>query len=114
MVHNITEFRAYLLVCQDRNEAGYLTIVLYMDEATPGNQNRPDRGRASQCIYWSLLEFDSWFRSRDCGWLPFTYVFVTDQKKAGVSDSVLMVFTLDEFWNEDCPDFDFITMWTPS
>ena len=110
MIHNIPEFCSYLLVCQARNEAGYLTIVLYLDEATPGNQNRPDRGRASQCIYWSLLEFDSWFRSRDCGWLPFTYVFVTDQKKAGVSDSVLIVFTLDQFWNEDCPDFDFVIL----
>ena len=41
---------SYLLVCQARNEAGYLTIVLYLDEATPGNQNRPDRG-ASLTMY---------------------------------------------------------------
>ena len=50
MVHNIPEFCSYLLVCQARNEAGYLTIVLYLDEATPGNQNRPDMG-ASLTMY---------------------------------------------------------------
>ena len=48
--------------------AGQLTIVLYADEAKPGNVLRPDTGRAQLCIYWTLLELPGWFKSRDCGW----------------------------------------------
>ena len=66
--------RAFLYKCQSANPAGSLTIVLYLDAAVPGNQNRPDHGRGSQCIYWTILEFPPWFMSRACGWMPFSYV----------------------------------------
>ena len=48
--------------------AGQLTVVLYADEAKPGNVLRPDTGRAQLCVYWTILELPDWFKSRDCGW----------------------------------------------
>ena len=78
----------FLDACQSSNPEGVLTIALYLDEATPGNQNRPDRGRASQCCYWTILEFPPWFISRSCGWLPFAFVLCAEMIKAGLTDSM--------------------------
>ena len=74
-----------------------LTIVLYLDEAVPGNQNRPDPARAAQCLYWTILELPHWFIVRDSGWFPLSYVLVKDQKAARVSDSKLVADMLDVF-----------------
>ena len=43
--------KVFLDRCQCSNPNGSLTIAFYLDEATPGNQHRPDRGRCSQCLY---------------------------------------------------------------
>lgn len=78
----------FLDACQSSNPEGVLTIALYLDEATPGNQNRPDRGRSSQCCYWTILEFPPWFISRSCGWLPFAFVLCAEMIAARLTDSM--------------------------
>ena len=47
-----------------------------------------------------ILEFPAWFRSRRCGWLPFTYIAQNDLKHTGVIDSQLMRLWVDVFDNE--------------
>lgn len=41
---------------------------MYTDEATPGNQLRPDKARNYYAIYWTIAEYPDWFRSRHGGW----------------------------------------------
>lgn len=75
LCHCLTTYYMLLhFLANCRKPGGLLTIILYLDEATPGNQLRPDNGRACQCVFWSILEFPQWFRSRNLGWLPFSYV----------------------------------------
>ena len=74
-----------------------LDICYYLDKAKPGNQERPDHARSSQCIYWSCLQFPSWFRSRRNGWIPFAYVNVAEQLEADLTDSMLVRFLVRTF-----------------
>ena len=68
-----------------------LRICFYLDKAKPGsNTQRPDIARTHQCIYWSVLQFPSWFRSRRNGWIPFAYVESNAQTQVGASDSMLV------------------------
>ena len=87
--HLFSEFFAGLV----RLAAGQqLSIIYYLDKATPGNEKRPDNGRSAQCIYFSFLEFPAWFLSRRNGWIPFAYVKCEDQKEANITDSELVRF----------------------
>ena len=86
--------------CQTDSGAEFLTVAIYLDEAVPGNQNRPDRGRASQCLYWTIADYPAWFISRAAGWAPFAYVLLVEQKAAGVSDSLLVTMMAKAFTNE--------------
>ena len=49
-------------------------IVMYIDEIKPGNVLRPDKGRATPCVYWTFLEFPEWFRRRAIGWMSLAFV----------------------------------------
>ena len=71
---------------------GTLDFIFYLDKAKPGNQQRPDDGRTAQCLYWSILQFPMWFRSRRCGWIPFGYVLAKSQKEAALTDSMLVKY----------------------
>ena len=46
-------------------------MAFYTDECTPGNNLRCDGGRALQCLYWCLMDFPDYVRSRDNGWYCF-------------------------------------------
>ena len=48
--------------------AGRGRMVMYVDEMRPGNVLRPDKGRSTQCVYWTLTNFPEYVRSRDTGW----------------------------------------------
>ena len=48
--------------------AGPARVVLYLDEAVPGNQLRPDKARSFYAIYWTLADYPDWFLSRHGGW----------------------------------------------
>ena len=93
-------FLKFLEACQTDSGAEFLTVAIYLDEAVPGNQNRPDRGRASQCLYWTIADYPAWFISRAAGWAPFAYVLLVEQKAAGVSDSLLVTMMAKAFTNE--------------
>ena len=95
-----TGLRNFLSCCKSTCQDGILTVVIYLDEATPGNDKRPDRGRASQCLYWTILQFPPWFISRACGWLPFAYVHMCDLNAAGITDSVLVKFMVNACFNQ--------------
>ena len=106
-----TAFRELLMNCHTNGNGNY-TIVLYLDEATPGNQQRPDKGRTTQCIFYSILEFPKWFISRACGWLPFGYVYATELKEADLNDSMLVRFIVKEFCKEGFDGCDFALTFT--
>ena len=38
-------------------KGGRARVIIYADETRPGNVLRPDKGRALQCLYWTLAEF---------------------------------------------------------
>ena len=60
-----THYCAFLRHCV---AAGPARVVLYADEATPGNQLRPDKARSYYAIYWTIAEYPDWLRSRHGGW----------------------------------------------
>ena len=93
-------FASFLFACTAKAAGGILRFVIYLDKAVPGNDKRADGGRATQCVYWSCLEFPAWFRSRRCGWMPFTYILQNDLKHAGIIDSQLMRLWVHTFDNE--------------
>ena len=49
-------------------------ISLYADEASAGNVLHPKLPRKSQCVYWSISSFPTWFHSRAYAWLLFGYL----------------------------------------
>ena len=92
---------SFLFECTATAAGGVLRFAIYLDKATPGNDKRADGGRATQCVYWTCLEFPAWFRSRRCGWLPSTYILQEDLKNAGIIDSQLMRLWVLTFDNEE-------------
>ena len=56
-------------------------IAFYSDEATGGNQLRPDNKNQIQCFYYALLFLPHWLRRRMHGWLPFAVMRGVTQKK---------------------------------
>ena len=60
-------------------------VVLYEDECTPGNIRRFDKGRKYIAIYWSVLDFPHWFRTRHIGWIPLCFIQTKRLKKYRVA-----------------------------
>ena len=78
--------------------SGQGRVVIYADEIRPGNVLRPDKGRAVQCLYWSILEWPLWFRQQAQGWLSLGYLRtkVVNTMKGGMS--ALIRKLLHVFW----------------
>ena len=88
-------FANLIIDCRRRAPNYVLRLALYMDKATPARQaDSHGDGRTSMCIYFTLLEFPYWFRSRKCGWIPFAYVSYAAQKEANATDSMLVRWIL--------------------
>ena len=87
--------------------AGPARVVLYVDEATPGNQLRPDRARSYYAIYWSIAEYPDWCRSRHGGWhdLCQTKVSTVEDIPGGISAVTSKVLEL--FWSPDPNELNF-------
>jgi len=49
-------------------------LALYFDEVVPGNNHRPDKGRAYMAVYWTFVDLPMWFINGPIGW--FTLCFV--------------------------------------
>ena len=88
-----------------RSPTGKFRLAYYIDETTPGNVHNWDHCRATQCMYWTSLDWPYWFRSRAAGWLTFSYVLVNDMSEYGVSQSALIRFMFNRFFSADGWDF---------
>ena len=51
-----------------------MDIVVFVDEARPGNVLRPDKGRATQAFYWAFAQWPEWYLCRSDAWLPFGFL----------------------------------------
>ena len=49
-------------------------IALYWDEVVPGNNMRPDHGRAYIAVYWTFVDLPMWFINGPIGWFTLCYV----------------------------------------
>jgi hypothetical protein len=52
-------------------------IALYWDEVVPGNNMRPDYGRAYIAVYWTFVDLPMWFINGPIGWFTLCYVPLT-------------------------------------
>ena len=75
-------------------------VMLYMDESKPGNQLRPDSGRAFEAIYWIPMGFPNFLLRRARAWFTFAYVSVADMKEAGCPSSSVLKFVIQKMWVE--------------
>ena len=100
----------FLLYCRARAPSNILRLAIYLDQTTPGNNNRPDLARCSQCIYYTCLDYPSWYIARRTGWHAYAYVLAKDQKRSELTDTRLVRFVLRTFLNRDVsdPDFGFV------
>ena len=70
-----------------------LRVVVYIDEAIPGNVLRPDGGRGSQNIYWGFAEWPEWYLRRDDSWFVFGCVRTSllESLRGGISELMKLV-----------------------
>ena len=77
------------------------TLAFYSDEATPGNQLRPDNKNQIQCLYWAMLFLPHWLRRRMHGWLPFALMRGVTQAKIVGKLSHIWSRALQRFFSPD-------------
>lgn len=68
LFHLCSLSQSFAELCRSSLRGNVGRLVLYIDEIRPGNVLRPDKGRSTQCIYWTLTCFPEWFRTRELGW----------------------------------------------
>ena len=83
-------------------------LCVYMDEVTPGNVLRPDRGRSVAMWYWTLLDLPDWFMGRSDGWFYFAALPV--KLIDGIQDGYSYLFgrMMEIFLEQEGP-FNFTT-----
>jgi hypothetical protein len=82
-------------------------IALYLDEVVPGNALRPDKGRAYLAVYWTFIDFPSWFRSSQNGWFNLCFVPHNAITDLPGEHSELVTTLLKLFWSPSPNDFNF-------
>ena len=97
-------FLDFLLKCAATSPDHTLRIMVYLDEARPGNVRRPDDGRCTQCLYWSCIDYPNWWLSRRNGWKPFAYITLAAMSEAGVTDTMLFRHMVRRFDVNDGPN----------
>jgi len=65
-----------------------LTLVMYLDEVTPGNVLRPDNLRKFWAVYISFRELPTWCLTREQFWLPIAVLrtSMSTRIKGGISN----------------------------
>ena len=89
-----SKYARFLFGClQSRGGGVAADIALYTDETRPGNQNRSDKARETQAIYFTFIQFPDWYRNRAHGWLIYGYleVSIQDRVVGGLSAVVRQV-----------------------
>ena len=63
-------FRSLLEQCMAAATPQSCRLILYADEARPGNVLRPDKGRMYLAVYYTFSELPQHVRRRAPGWMP--------------------------------------------
>ena len=72
LLYHMCEVSAPLARCLHTSlQEGPMQLCLYVDAFTPGNQLRPDKGRSTEAVYWTILNLPYHFRVRRSGWFLF-------------------------------------------
>ena len=73
-----------------------MKLIMYIDELTPGNPLRPDKGRTTQSVYWCFADWPQWVLQRADAWLLFTTVrsSVVSQLPGGVSNLMRKILNI--------------------
>ena len=88
-------------------------VVMYADELRPGNVLRPDRGRQVWGIYWTWLEWPSYVRQHESGWLVACTVRTVELDKVPGGISQVIRAILNVFWSCDMFNFETTGMRCP-
>ena len=80
-----------------------MTLVLYMDEITPGNPLRPEKSRTMQAIYWAFLEWPQYILQRVAAWMCFGVLRTTVAEQLAGKMSEFMKIVLHSFFPEHGP-----------
>ena len=85
-----------------------LHIVLYMDSINPGNPLRHDKGRTTECVYWTIAEFPDHVLVKASGWLVFSTIRTTLVEQWPGSFSGFMRSIINLFWSQNrlSPNFE--------
>ena len=80
-----------------------LTLILYMDEITPGNPLRPEKSRTLQAIYWAFLEWPQYILQRVAAWPCFGVLRSTIAESLDGKMSEFMKIVLHVFFPAEGP-----------
>ena len=83
-----------------------LRLCLYVDEVNPGNPLAPDPQKLLQAIYWTIVDFPSWFLRRKDSWFCFSLVRTMVTKRLAGYVSELMKIALHVFFPPSGTSFD--------
>ena len=75
-------------------------VALYWDEVVPGNNLRPDKGRAYIAVYWTFIDLPMWFINSAIGWFSLCYVPVRTEENIRGGVPLLNEAFLRVFWPE--------------
>ncbi len=82
-----SRFGSYLI---EKLSGGIAEIAIWADEATSGNELRPDNHTKFFRMLWTITNLDEHFRSQDTGWFPIGIMRYDDLKRVrGHFSSVL-------------------------
>lgn len=83
--------------CSPNNK---LSIVIYSDEVSPGNQLKHDNQRKLQAVYWSIKQFGGAALASEEYWFILTAVRSTLVKRLEAGMSELLATTIQLFFQE--------------
>ena len=104
MASESRQFFNLMRACADKAPGRCLIFSLYTDEVVPRNKLRPDMGGKYQAVYFQVLDFPEYIRSRlPLRWFTFGYVSVSEMTENDVNVShlfrVVMRSWFGETWN---------------
>ena len=78
-----------------------LRLALYTDEVVPRNKLRPDVGGKYQAVYFQVVDFPDFIRSRlQLRWFTFGYASCADLREAGAEVSDLVAAVLKSWFGD--------------
>ena len=88
-------------LCVSRANGGCLGLSVYSDEVVPRNKLRPDMGGKYQAVYFQVLDFPAFIRSRlPLRWFTFGYASARALDEAGAGPEHLFKAVLHSFFGQ--------------